>query len=113
MEFLEAEVTLSTKVRNLIHEFMDQGIRKAAARYAEIELKNVKNQRQKSERDRNELYEFFMQAPIAICVLDGPEHIFTLSNPLYDKLAGRKVIGKKVREAFTEAEIGPFLTVST
>ena len=49
-----------------------------------------------------------MQAPIAICVLDGPDHVFTLSNPLYDQLAKRNVLGKKVREAFTDAEVGPF-----
>lgn len=111
IEFLEAEAPLSSEVSKLIHEFMDQGIRKAAASYAEIELKNEKNQRRDSERDRQELFAFFMQAPIAICVLDGPEHIFSLSNPLYEKLADRIVIGKKVRDAFTEAEVGPFFEI--
>ena len=111
IEFLEAEAPLSTEVRKLIHEFMDQGIRQAAARYAEIELKGEKNQRRDIERERQELFAFFMQAPIAICVLDGPEHIFTLSNPHYDKLADRKVVGKKVRDAFTEAEVGPFFEI--
>ena len=50
----------------------------------------------------------FMQAPVAICVLDGPEHVFTLSNAMYDQLAQRKLLGRKVREAFSEAEVGPF-----
>ena len=111
IELLETEAALSSKVRKLIHEFMDQGIRKAAARYAEIELIGEKNQRRISERDRQELFAFFMQAPMAICVLDGPEHKFTLSNPHYDKLADRIVIGKKVRDAFTEAEVGPFFEI--
>ncbi len=111
IEFLEVEAPLSTEAIKIIHEFMDRGIRKAAARYAEVELKSEKNQRREIERDRKELFAFFMQAPIAICVLDGPDHIFTLSNPQYDKLAGRKVIGKKVRDAFTEAEVGPFFEV--
>ena len=31
-----------------------------------------------------------------------------MSNPLYDQLAKRNVLGKKVREAFTVAEVGPF-----
>ncbi len=111
IEILEVEAPLTTAVRKLIHEFMDQGIRKAAARYAEIELKGEKNQRRDSERDRQKLFAFFMQAPIAICVLDGPEHIFTLSNPHYDKLVERKVVGEKVRDAFTEAEAGPFFKI--
>ncbi len=111
IEFLEVEAPLSTAASKVIHEFMDRGIRKAAARYAEIELKGEKNQRQEIEHDRKELFEFFMQAPLAICVLDGPEHIFTLSNQHYDKLAGRTVVGKKVRDAFTEAEVGPFFEI--
>ncbi len=111
IEFLEAEAPLSTEVSKLMHEFIDQGIRKAAARYYEIELKNEKNQRQDIERNRQELFAFFMQAPIAICVLDGPEHTFTLSNPHYDKLVERKVVGRRVRDAFTEAEAGPFFQI--
>lgn len=63
---------------------------------------------QQVDFSRHELHDFFMQAPIAICVLDGPDHVFTLSNPLYDQLAKRNVLGKKVREAFTDAEVGPF-----
>ena len=111
IELLEAKAPLSTEVRKLIHEFMDQGIRKAAVRYTETALDGEKNQRRVSERDHQELYAFFMQGPIAICVLDGPEHIFTLSNPHYDKLVKRKVVGRKVRDAFTEAEIGPFVEI--
>ena len=111
IKFLELDAPLSTAASKVIHEFMDQGIRKAAARYAEIELKSEKNQRQEIENDRKELFAFFMQAPLAICVLEGPEHIFTLSNQHYDKLSGRSVVGKKVRDAFTEAEVGPFFDI--
>ena len=55
----------------------------------------------KNERER--LYEVFMQAPAAISVLEGPHHVFTVSNPLYRKLiGGRDVIGKPVRDALPE-----------
>ena len=55
----------------------------------------------KNERER--LYEVFMQAPAAISVLEGPQHVFTVANPLYQKLVGgRDVIGKPVREALPE-----------
>ncbi|HYX38335.1 MAG TPA: ATP-binding protein [Oligoflexus sp.] len=61
------------------------------------------------DEERARMFSIFMQAPIAICILDGPDHIFDLSNPLYDHLVQRQVLGKKVREAFTEAESGTFL----
>jgi len=55
----------------------------------------------KNERER--LYEVFMQAPAAISVLEGPQHVFTVANPLYQQLIGRRdIIGKPVREALPE-----------
>lgn len=57
----------------------------------------------KAERAR--LYEVFMQAPAAITVLEGPEHRFTVANPLYRELiGGRELLGKTVREALPELE---------
>ncbi len=46
-----------------------------------------------------------MQAPIAICVLHGPKHIFEFANPLYFQLVGnRDLPGKSIREALPEFE---------
>ncbi|MDY7231001.1 PAS domain-containing protein [Hyalangium rubrum] len=70
-------------------------------RRLEIELQN----------SRQELRDFFMQAPVALCILSGPEHVFTLANPLYLQMVGRDPIGKKVREAFTEEEAGKFFKI--
>ncbi len=57
----------------------------------------------KAERER--LYSVFMQAPAAITVLEGPEHVFTVINPLYDRLVGgRDLMGKPVRAAMPELE---------
>ena len=57
----------------------------------------------KAERER--LHEVFMQAPAAITVLEGPEHVFTVANPLYRELVGgREVLGKPVRVALPELE---------
>jgi PAS domain S-box-containing protein len=54
---------------------------------------------------RERLYEVFMQAPAAITVLEGPEHVFTVSNPLYQQLTGnRELLGKSVRDALPELE---------
>ena len=49
------------------------------------------------------LKRFFMQAPAGICVLDGPNFIFELANPPYQKLfPGRKLIGRPLLEALPE-----------
>lgn len=54
--------------------------------------------------ERARLAELFQQAPAFVAVLSGPDHIFELTNPLYQALIGdRNVIGKSVREAIPEA----------
>ncbi len=62
------------------------------------------------ENARQELYDFFMQAPIPMFILEGPEHIFTLTNSHYENFIGRKVMGKKLNQAFTFDEISPFIS---
>ena len=55
----------------------------------------------KTERER--LYEVVMQAPAAITVLEGPDHIFTVANPLYfDTVGKRDILGKSMRDALPE-----------
>ena len=55
--------------------------------------------------ERQRLNEVFMQAPAAIAVLEGPEHLFTVANPRYQELVGgRPALGKTVREALPELE---------
>jgi signal transduction histidine kinase len=53
--------------------------------------------------ERKRLSEVFMQTPAAIAVLEGPTHVFTVSNPLYRELiGGRSVVGMPVRDALPE-----------
>ena len=57
----------------------------------------------KAERER--LYQVFVQAPAAIAVLEGDEHVFTVSNQFYQELVGgRPVLGKTIRQALPELE---------
>lgn len=59
--------------------------------------------RAEAEAARQRLYDLFMQAPVPICVVRGPEHIFELANPLRLQMAGnRKLVGKPIREAQPE-----------
>ena len=52
---------------------------------------------------RSALYSLFMQAPAFICVLRGPDHVFDLVNPMYQRLFPRRaLLGKPIREALPE-----------
>ena len=46
-----------------------------------------------------------MDAPALICILRGPDHVFDLVNPLYQRLfPTRQLLGKPIREALPELE---------
>ncbi|RKH20247.1 response regulator [Corallococcus sp. CA047B] len=50
-------------------------------------------------RARQQLSDFFMQAPAAMCVMTGPDLVFTVINPMFASLMGRDMLGKPAREA--------------
>ncbi len=54
--------------------------------------------------ERQRLFDLFMQAPAAIAILRGPDHIFELANSMYMDLVGvnRVLLGKPIREALPE-----------
>lgn len=57
------------------------------------------------QQERKRLADLFEQAPAFFAVLRGPDHVFEMTNPLYEELIGnRNLIGKPVREAVPEAE---------
>jgi signal transduction histidine kinase len=52
---------------------------------------------------RRQLADVFRQAPAAIAIMRGPDHVFDLANPSYLALiANRDVVGKSVRDALPE-----------
>jgi len=74
-----------------------------------IDITEVKHAEKKVEASRKELEDVFLQAPVPLVILTGPDFYFSLANPPYEKLFGRKVQGKTVLEVFTEDEIKVFL----
>jgi signal transduction histidine kinase/CheY-like chemotaxis protein len=59
---------------------------------------------------RQELHGVFMQAPLPMALLKGPEHRFVLVNGPYRALVGgRDVDGRAVRDVFSEEEVGHYL----
>ncbi|WP_299761678.1 PAS domain-containing protein [uncultured Pontibacter sp.] len=58
-----------------------------------------------TETQRNRLHQLFMDAPAAICILDGPELVYELVNPSYSALfPERQLLGKPILEALPEIE---------
>jgi PAS domain S-box-containing protein len=62
------------------------------------------------EAETGRLREMFKQAPSAIALLRGPEHVFDIANDAYLQLIGRRnVIGLKVAEALPEVVAQGFI----
>ncbi|HUQ67841.1 MAG TPA: ATP-binding protein [Flavitalea sp.] len=53
---------------------------------------------------KEDFTQLLMNVPAIIAVLEGPEHVYVLANPLYQQLVGRnrQLIGKNIREALPE-----------
>ena len=61
--------------------------------------------RQAEATAREHLTRTFEQAPVPIAVLEGPEQVYTLANPSYQRLVGdRPLLGLTVRQAIPELE---------
>ncbi len=59
------------------------------------------------------LRDVFEQAPMAIAVMLGPEHVYTIVSPRYAETpgAGRQLLGRSVREAFPELGESAFFDI--
>ncbi len=63
--------------------------------------------REEAARQQAELTDLFQQAPVAICILRGPEHVVELANPGICELWGKRhgdVIGKPILQALPEVK---------
>lgn len=54
---------------------------------------------QEIEYQRNKLDYLLKTAQAAICLLEGPDHVFTFTNSLYEEQFGKNMVGKPIREA--------------
>lgn len=84
------------------------GIRELLAR-VQVQLAEATLREVTHERIHRQYRRLFKQAPVGIALLEGPEHVFTLSNPAYDEIVGhRPLVELTVREAFPEENLRPF-----
>jgi len=67
---------------------------------------NEKKHLEKIKEQYQHFYKLLMDAPAIIAVLKGPDHIYELTNPLYQQVVGgkRNLLGKPIREALPELE---------
>ncbi|OGX92136.1 hypothetical protein BEN49_03645 [Hymenobacter coccineus] len=64
--------------------------------------------RQQREAERQQLHHLFMEAPTPIVILDGPDLVFQLVNPAYQRIfPGRALLGKPVLAALPEIAGAP------
>lgn len=66
--------------------------------------------RQQREAERQQLYHIFMEAPAPIVIFDGPDLVFQLVNPAYQRIfPGRTLRDRPVLEALPELAGAPIL----
>ncbi|MGI4863351.1 MAG: PAS domain-containing protein [Janthinobacterium lividum] len=59
--------------------------------------------RAEAEQQRQRFYDLLMQLPAQVAVHEGPDQVFTLVNPGYQRLApGRDLLGQPIRAAWPE-----------
>lgn len=64
------------------------------------------------DRQQQRLEALLMEAPAPIVILDGPELIFQLVNPAYQRIfPGRQLVGKPLLEALPEVATTPIPTI--
>lgn len=73
------------------------------AQFTELALREATH-----EQVRRQYHQLFMQAPVGIALMEGPDKVFTLSNPAYDEIVDhRDLLGRPLREAFPEPDLQP------
>jgi PAS domain S-box-containing protein len=92
------EVTTQVQARQQVQALNE----KLETRVAERTQQVAKAQAQ-AEQQKIRLERLFMEAPAAICILDGPDLVYELVNPSYQQLfPNRELLGKPVLEALPE-----------
>jgi PAS domain S-box-containing protein len=80
--------------------FRDIAERYKAERERERLLGETAAARAEAEFQRAHLQSLFLQAPVAIDIIRGPEHVFEFAHPMTRERLGRDVTGLTVREVF-------------
>lgn len=111
--FLKQAIWEKLKKEGLLKDFSSEemyNVNQAVGTYCDVMASKIafayhQHFKKKQEDEKQHLYSLFMQAPIPIAILKGPNHVYELSNPLNDKgLEAKDVIGKPIREVFPDVK---------
>jgi PAS domain S-box-containing protein len=112
LEFIEettcpvtlAEVRVLTDfIATAIAEGVSEYVRQREEEKRTVAEAHLQAIRTEAEAERQRLHSLLMQAPVAICIIEGPELTFTLANATYRALVGgRDVVGKPLLEVLPE-----------
>ena len=70
-----------------------------------VEIKSEQKLKKIAEENQQQLQNIFLNAPAALCIVEGTEHKYILVNKAYEKICNRKeadLLGRNVREVFPE-----------
>jgi signal transduction histidine kinase len=91
------------QLRYLIHSSVNVTEEVKARRAMEQAQGREHEARAEAERERQRLSQLVLQAPAAMCLLQGPNFVYELVNPGYQRLlAGRTLLGKPLLDAVPE-----------
>ena len=91
------DVTEQVVSRNEIQRYLEE---------SEQQRETLELARRKLALSESHLRDVFEQAPMAVAVLSGPDHVYTVTSPAYTRyVGGRPLLGRAFREAVPE-EVG-------
>lgn len=109
----EVPIFLATgneKTENTFINFRDQAIQDENGKVTGIlvfayDVTELVAARKQLESNAAMIHDLYMNAPAFLCTFRGPEHIYELVNPSYQKIFGnRELVGKRVIDALPELE---------
>ncbi|PSR53534.1 PAS domain-containing sensor histidine kinase [Adhaeribacter arboris] len=96
------------QVRYLIHSVINVTPKLQVEEQLRDSLRREQEALRGAEQIRHRLESLFRQAPVAICILDGPDLVYEFINPTYQQLAmGFQQLGKPFMGNFAEKEKHP------
>ncbi|HEY6880389.1 MAG TPA: PAS domain-containing protein [Polyangiales bacterium] len=81
--------------------------------HAVVARSEARQSREQAETTRDRLLNTFENSPSFMCMLSGPQHVFTMVNPLYQRLVGtgRKLVDRPLAEALPEVAEQGFVEI--
>jgi len=105
-EFLLANSALTHAQQQLQQLNQELGVRVADR------TRDAQTARTETERQRRQLEDLFMRAPAAICIFGGPNWVYELVNPYYQRMfPGRNLLGLPLLEALPEVAGQPLMAI--